>query len=346
MEYYSLVPPLPNAVTLQVPGSIPTSRKRCNTPSGSVDDTYIASIVFNTPRSKSPSNLQRSPHHKSTSALTDLQSQPGNQSQYQPPAQRHTPTTSSHSVYSKQSFSSDRSFTSDYPPSFLSSVGFNDDFETSPPSSVISTNTSVISHGPRHGGNVLRDFDLTEEYLQHFARDNCSPTPGKSSQMFSPRQPNVNQGPGFNFPTTSSPISRNHRSSTPDINFPVETRVPGVSHGLSRHGSSSPDLYLPAPNLQPYPSSYQPPSNFPPRQTFTNPQGPRPKQPGYQATPPGHWYDNDPECGGYQHDINPPGSHGNIMPGRKQSEESYDIHEMLKIWHESKQNPFGEGTLV
>jgi hypothetical protein len=31
---------------------------------------------------------------------------------------------------------------------------------------------------------------------------------------------------------------------------------------------------------------------------------------------------------------------------RQQSEESYDLQEMLKIWDSSSKSPFGEGTLV
>ena len=57
--------------------------------------------------------------------------------------------------------------------------------------------------------------------------------------------------------------------------------------------------------------------------------------------------------GGGQRMNQPPGgqapptsqTQGITLP-RQQSEESYDLQEMLKIWDSSSKSPFGEGTLV
>ena len=57
--------------------------------------------------------------------------------------------------------------------------------------------------------------------------------------------------------------------------------------------------------------------------------------------------------GGGQRKNQPPGgqappssqTQGITLP-RQQSEESYDLQEMLKIWDSSSKSPFGEGTLV
>ena len=57
--------------------------------------------------------------------------------------------------------------------------------------------------------------------------------------------------------------------------------------------------------------------------------------------------------GGGQRMNQPPGrqapptsqTQGTALP-RQQSEESYDLQEMLKIWDSSCKSPFGEGTLV
>lgn len=57
--------------------------------------------------------------------------------------------------------------------------------------------------------------------------------------------------------------------------------------------------------------------------------------------------------GGGQRKNQPPGgqapptsqAQGITLP-RQQSEESYDLQEMLKIWDSSSKSPFGEGTLV
>ena len=74
------------------------------------------------------------------------------------------------------------------------------------------------------------------------------------------------------------------------------------------------------------------------------------------------WYDNEFEYSGHHNSINfqhqrsaphvpmsgarSTGTNSPHVTTRKAGEESYDLHKMLKIWAESKQNPFGEGTLV
>ena len=51
--------------------------------------------------------------------------------------------------------------------------------------------------------------------------------------------------------------------------------------------------------------------------------------------------------GGQVADKGPPNAQtqGITLP-RQQSEGSYDLEEMLKIWDSSSKSPFGEGTLV
>ena len=54
--------------------------------------------------------------------------------------------------------------------------------------------------------------------------------------------------------------------------------------------------------------------------------------------------------GGYHstsHTLPPPSGPKNLPPpGKSQMDESIDLQDMLKIWDESKKNPFGTGTLV
>ena len=344
-------------------------------------------MIFNTPSAKqSPvgGNLQKSPHHKSTSALSDLQSgQPQEQT-------KHTPISATQSFvyrpHHKQSYSSmhsEQSFASDYAQSpYLSSPAFNEDFDTSPPSSVVSANTSFIHQGQRRD-HSLRDFDLTEDFLQHLSRERregFSPPPTNPSPQphLSPRRPNTDSGYGSSrlLPVTSSPLSQKRSSSpSPDVQYPADPRSGYVMNhgGATRFRSSSPDLYLPAPDFQQtYSSSYQPPSTFsrtlpnpnlrPSQQSHTSAGGP--SKPAYKlntAPPNPNWYNNggtdqsyqDPGLrGGEQHPsavgVHPAPTGQKIpAPGRrKPSEESYDLQEMLKIWDESNKNPFGEGTLV
>ena len=347
-------------------------------------------MIFNTPSTKqSPAggSLQKSPHHKSTSALSDLQS-----GQPQELA-KHTPVSATQSFaypHHKQSYSSmhsEQSFASDYTqsPSYLSSAAFNDDFDTSPPSSVVSANTSFMYQGQRRDHHSLRDFDLTEDFLQHLSRERREgfsppPTNPLPQTHLSPRRPNTDSGYGSSrlLPVTSSPLSQKRSSSpSPDVQYPADPRSGYLNHGgvgvSNRFRSSSPDLYLPAPDFQQtYSSSYQPPSTFsrtlpnpnqrPSHQSHASTSGP--SKPAYKlntAPPNPNWYNNGGADQSYQ-DAGPRGGeqHQSAISGhpapagqkipapgrRKPSEESYDLQEMLKIWDESNKNPFGEGTLV
>ena len=98
---------------LTIPGSVPINRRRSGTPGGaSIDDSYLASMIFDTPPTKpalhgstSPS-LQKSPLHKSASALNELplatSTPPAGlltlPSSAGGPNKQHTPVTISHSV--------------------------------------------------------------------------------------------------------------------------------------------------------------------------------------------------------------------------------------------------------
>ena len=330
----------------------------------SVDDTYLASMIFNTPSPKqSPagSTLQKSPHHKSTSALNDLASG------QQDGPHHHTPLSSTQSFayhpHHKSSIHSEHSFMSDYTEqSSHHSGAFEDDFEVSPPSSVVSASAGYFSQVPRRDHH-LREFDLTEDFLQHFSRerrDRHTPPPNMPSSHqthFSPRRPNTDSGYGSRLlPVTSSPVSHK-RSSSPDIPpFSADSRRDGT-----RYGSSSPDLYLPEPDLHQYSSSYQPPSAF--SRTLPNPNQPSSHHHS-NANP--NWYMNEGVDRGYwhsghrgggggggggyhstSHTLPPPSAQKNLPPpGKNQMDESIDLQDMLKIWDESKKNPFGEGTLV
>ena len=331
----------------------------------SVDDTYIACMIFNNPSPKqSPtgSSLQKSPHHKSTSALNDLAS--GQQD-----GSHHTPLSSTQSfVYQphhKSSVHSEHSFMSDFTEasSHHTSGAFDDEFDASPPSSVVSANAGYFSQVPRREHH-LREFDLTEDFLQHFSReqrDRHTPPPNMPSSQthFSPRRPNTDSGYGSRLlPVTSSPVSHK-RSSSPDPppSFSADPRRDGA-----RYGSSSPELYLPEPDFHQYSSSYQPPSVF--SRTLPNPNQPSSQ---HHSNTTSSWYMNEGMDRGYwnsghrggggggggggyhstSHTLPPPSGPKNLPPpGKNQMDESIDLQDMLKIWDESKKNPFGTGTLV
>jgi hypothetical protein len=67
---------------LAIRGSVPVSRRRSGTPGGgSIDDNFLTSMIFDMPTKPTshnttpqPSNLQKSPLHKNTSALNDMPS--------------------------------------------------------------------------------------------------------------------------------------------------------------------------------------------------------------------------------------------------------------------------------
>ena len=277
-----------HTATLTIPGSAPAVRRRSGTPGGaSIDDTFLANMIFDTPTKSTNQNssLQKSPHHKSTSALNDVQPATTNPTQ----TITHPPVTGSKSVaytphnpprhkQSTSSVQSNRSFTTDYSesPSYLTSLdGFADEFDSSPSSSIVSGSTNTFTSQKanqlqRRSDQGLRDFDLTEDFLQHFQmqdtpsnrRENHTPqtsvVKNTSEPSFtSPQKPGVNphsRGLPFDLPATSSPVTRYKRAPSPTIPF--------TGDGKTRGHSSSPTPYLPEPDLTTYSSSYHPPSNL------------------------------------------------------------------------------------
>ena len=240
-------------------------------------------MIFDTPTkpNTSSSSLQKSPHHKSTSALNDVQSSPTPNSTPQHNAHtqnKHIPLSNSHSlarhppshhhtVPHHEHSHSDRSYTSDYNGSarFTVSGAFPENYDLSPPSSVVNaqrTITSPQSAPPtqKQSNQGLRDFNLTDEFLQHFSphgRDPRPPghTPSPGGQYhhahhhqqqhgnYSPKKipPDQRSRLPFDVPGTSSPVTRYKRASSPDIRFPVEGKTRG---------------YLPQQNRSPSPGNY------------------------------------------------------------------------------------------
>ena len=355
-------------------------------PSGSVDDTYIANIIWDSspfhpshdpPSSSSSSSLQKSPLHKSTSALTDLQEggvipmtmnpsvNTGSNRQGQPHLMPHN----------------SRSHTSEY----YSSCRHHDDLDGFPTPPTPRT-AGVVQQGS--GSARLPEFNLADEIFQHFSRPVREVTPPPTSarpSYVSPRQTT----PGSELrthhfplpPHTSSPIKR---ASSPDIG--------GHLHGNDLRGrSSSPDMFLPTPEhhhhqnyrQQPvshsYSNSYH--STTPGRNAHSNPPSRSNSKPNFrpgttgaaptQSVPSPHWHDgmghqhqtpspntkhhpnNDmttlrEEGGAYhqgQQQKQPPRSPAVLSP-RRRNEDSVEIQEFLQDLAQSKTNPFGEGTLV
>ena len=223
---------LPAHTTAAVPGSV-LGGSRMGHSGGSVDDTMIASLIWDSPSHPAPhdpastSGLQKSPLHKSTSALTDLQDVPmttstlGAHVNYQ--GHPHLAPHNSREYHNRS--------TSYRPP---------EDMFSPPPLTPVSAG---LAAPPRnHGG--LPEFDLTDEIFQHFSgrsrRDVTPPTTARHDYHLSPRQ---TSGPELrtHFPLpphfSSSPIKR---TSSPDIG----TRH---LHGDQRARSNSPDMYLPTP---------------------------------------------------------------------------------------------------
>lgn len=327
-------------------------------PSGSVDDTYIANIIWDSPpRPDAPvdpsSGLQKSPLHKSTSALTDIHEDGG-------------------------------------PPGVQSSANYQGHpYVTSPNSRSYSSNhhsTSVSNHQHHEGsssgrrnpsGGGLPDFNLTDEIFQHFLRSNKQVTPPPSGipDYISPRQPSSESYSHFPMPNTSSPIKR---TSSPDMGVRIPPR--GDQHARS----NSPDVFLPTPEhlhwQQPmshsYSNSYHPPMpaaytstpsrsnskpNVRPGMTGANPQPVSGSYwhdgmgTGYQQQAPPvlrhHHSDVGPhreEGGAFRQGQHPPRSAAILSP-RQQKEESIDMQEFLQTINDSATNPFGAGgggTLV
>ena len=325
-------------------------------PTSSVDDTYIANIIWDSPShdtlQPTSTRLQRSPLHKSTSALTELQD--GGLNTTATPSLIGNYQGQPHITPGNRSYHN--TSTTYQPPENL---------DSSPPTSV----------APRNRGMGLPAFNLTEEIFQHFTRAHkeVTPPPSVVPDYLSPRQTSSElRTTQFPIPQTSSPIKR---TSSPDL------------RGDLRAHSNSPDVFLTTPEhhhyrQQPgshsYSNAYQypppvgqkphsnPPSrsnsntNFRPGMTGANPQS---------VTSP-YWYDgmtNHPapptahrhqshsdtmtpfreEGGAYHQGQHPPRSAGMPLP-RRQNEESVGIAEFLHDLAKSKTNPFGSegGTLV
>lgn len=220
--------------TAAVPGSILGGSRMG--PSGSVDDTMIASLIWDSPsrdttNTSSAGGLQKSPLHKSTSALTDLQdggvvpttSTPGTTSHFNYPGHPHL---APHSSQEHQNRS-----TSYRPP---------EDMFSPPPLTPVSAGYTAA---PRNQGG-LPDFDLADQIFQHFSghsrRDVTPPSSARHHDYhLSPRQisgPELRSN--FPLPSHSSPIKR---TSSPDIGG-------YYLHGDQRARSNSPDVYLPTPD--------------------------------------------------------------------------------------------------
>ena len=377
----SILPSLPLSPSLSLPPSanstsgIPAAvlGGARGAPTASVDDTYIANIIWDSPSSSDgfgSSSLQKSPLHKSTSALSELQQDGGSSSTppHPPAPSSHFHNYSAHSRLPPPPMAS-RSFSSDYHNTPSSSF-YHDDLELSPPSSTVSVNTSAMA-GPGHPNQSgLRDFDLAEEFLQHFSRDTrqVTPPPGALPDYMSPRQPNMESRMHYPSPHTSSPIKR---MSSPDVGLSMQMR------GELRAQSNSPDFFLPAPDhhyRQPvahsYSSSYQPPA--PSRNAYSNPPSRSNSKPNFrpgmtgahpQPSPNPHWYDGaghpPPPAHRHHHSDVSPHREGSgqqrtaqqlprsgIPLPRRHNEDTLDIQEFLQTVAESKTNPFGEGTLV
>lgn len=216
------------------PGSVPVSRRRSGTPGGaSIDDNFLASMIFDTPTKpkNSPGGLQKSPHHKSTSALSDVQMTSPTSAKLHP-----SPAPSKGKSYTLSVTESS---------SYLSSIGgYTDEYELSPSSSIASGSASFVSSSGA-GGQQIRgtpgynqvgvgggdtslgghSMDLADEILQHFS--------GEDQRLHHSRSPTGSYNSAhkggdhaphhIDLPVSSSPISRYKRASSPTIGLPTET---------------------------------------------------------------------------------------------------------------------------
>ena len=247
--------PLPPSVSTPVysPGSVPVSRRRSGTPGGaSIDDNFLASMIFDTPtKPTSSAGLQKSPHHKSTSALSDVQTSTP------PPSKPHLSSSArgkSHTLAVTES------------PSYLSSIGggYADDLELSPSSSIASGGNASFTAGGQQVRGTPGGMDLAEEIMMHFGGPDGARSPtGSHSSAHKP-----DHSRNFELPTASSPVTRYKRATSPTIGFPTESRHQFVlshdthppSHmagGRPQQRSHSPDFPV---GRDPYSSSYHPPS--------------------------------------------------------------------------------------
>ena len=261
--------PLPavSSTMYNAPGSVPVSRRRSGTPGGaSIDDSILANMIFdNAPKSSSPggmggvnnnssaglggggsgTNLQKSPHHKSTSALSDVQTNNSSATSGKRGSTTNAPYSGSSSAHSGRA----HTLAVTDSPSYLSSIGggtYADDYEgASPPSSGFSSaNTSFTSsnyggnhsnvHGSHHGitsgGSGFRgDFDLGDDILQHFAGGGS----GGNSHSSSPTGYSaISHGSGGSSSghhhrsdvASGSPVTHYKRASSPILTFPTDSQ--------------------------------------------------------------------------------------------------------------------------
>ena len=250
-------------------------------------------MIFDTPPKPSgSSNLQKSPHHKSTSALSDVQTS-------LPPSSKST-HLSSLSSYPGNPQGSKKAHTLAVTESssYLSSIGgYADEFEELSPSSSIGSgaNASFVSnhstagyqqqhHPQQHrgsggymgsplAGRGLRDSDFADEIIHHYGGrmadwENHAHSPPRGSYV-SPRKPD--SAHRHEIPMASSPVTRYKRASSPTIGFPTESQQKFVvshegqgprhvhaTHPQEIQRSRSPDFYPMREGG--YSSSYQPPS--------------------------------------------------------------------------------------
>ena len=276
-----------SAGILAIPGSVPTSRRRSGTPGGgSIDDNFLASMIFDTPTkptshgTSSPS-LQKSPLHKSTSALNEMPvatSTPPNGSFALPSSGgQYTPGGSSnYQGYShmqvpghEHSYSDYNRFGYDAMTRFMVGGGdpYADEYDISPPGSTVSASgrSSVFSPpsnvSRRSDQQGLRDFDLADEFLQHFSSSrghqqphyisgenhtHAGPPPNvKSEQSFARLQGGghrLNTSDNVVIPANSSPVTRYKRASSPNLGFPAEGR-PGYIVSNRGQREYSPESY-------------------------------------------------------------------------------------------------------
>lgn len=195
---------------LAIPGSAPVNRRRSGTPGGgSIDDNFLASMIFDTPTkptSHGPSSpsLQKSPLHKSTSALNEMpvatstppssafaptsfggpneQYTPGGTSNYQGHSRMQTPGYEhSHSDYNR--------FRYDPMTRFMVGGGelYADEYDISPPGSTVSASGRASVFSPpsnvsrRSDQQGLKEFDLADAFLQHFSNGRGHQQPQYSS---------------------------------------------------------------------------------------------------------------------------------------------------------------------
>ena len=322
-------------------------------------------MIFDTPSKSSNQNssLQKSPHHKSTSALNDVTAS----TSAQPPT--HTPVTAtqSHAPH-KQSVSSaysDRSLANTDSPNYLANLtsGFADEFDSSPTSSVVSSQSNIFpKQANRHSNQGLREFDLTEDFLQHFSMRDPGSGRGSNHAPYEAGIVRNSSTPKFNspvkpggvdIPVTSSPVTRYKRSSSPNLVYLGDKGHHRSSSPLGEYEQQHAVLsssYHPPSHLHHPPQGHQPHTSHRPQNEgalYSNPPhnqpGTRPPQRPGAGGGGNMLYDNE-AAAKREKPSKIPVPTGQRAPSN--SSESYDLHEMLQVWEKSNKNPFGEGTLV